>query len=126
MSFKENLLSVINSHFNDEDTYDMNDIVIHNSDLVIKNNCLEYLLFDFEKEISPGEYTRIFKAVKLIKLVRIPKKDLTLASFLEMQGGVLTGFYQNQINYIQILANICKPVKQGLIFAYGVQGVSDT
>lgn len=126
MSFKENLLSVINSHFNDEDTYDMNDVIIHNSDQVIKNNCLEYLLFDFEKEVSPGEYTRIFKAVKLIKLVRIPKKDLTLASFLEMQSGVLTGFYQNQINYIQILANICKPVKQGLIFAYGVQGVSNT
>ena len=41
-----------------------------------------------------------------------------------MQTGVITGFYQNQINYIQIFANICKPRKEGLIFAYGVQGVS--
>ena len=50
----------------------------------------------------------------MIKLVRIPKKDLTLTNFLNMQSGVITGWNMSQINMLQIIANITKPYKKGL------------
>lgn len=122
--FHNSMMKFMSSHYGDDDTYDMDDIIIHNSDIVIKNNKMQYLLFDFEKEVAPNKYERIFKAIKMIKLVRIPKKELTLTKFLNMQAGVVTGWNMAQINYLQICANITKPYKKGLVYAYGVQGVS--
>lgn len=126
MSSFHDSIRKFSNRYGDDDTYDMDDIIIHDSNIVIKQNKLQYLLFDFEKEIAPGTYERIFKAIKMIKLVRIPKKELTLSNFLNMQAGIVTGWNMSQLNFLQICANITKPYKKGLIFAYGVQGVSDT
>lgn len=125
-SFHNSIMKFMNNQYGDEDTYDMDDIIIHNSNIVLKQNKLQYLLFDFEKEVEPGKYERVFKAVKMIKLVRIPKKELTLSNFLNMQAGIVTGWNMSQLNFLQICANITKPYKKGLIYAYGVQGVSNT
>lgn len=121
--------NVLNSLFGrdeDDEAYDMDDIIIRNTSIEVKNGALQYLLFEFDKETKPGsgKYDHIYKAIKLVKLKRVPKKDLTLASFLQMQEGVITGYYQSQINYIQIFANILRPQRLGLIFAYGCQGIS--
>lgn len=107
-----------------DDNYDMDDIHIHDSDIVIENDKLKYFLFKFDREVSPGVYEPVYKAIRLIKIKRIPKKDLALSKHLDMQAGVITGYYQNQLNYLQIIANIIKPEPYGLIYAYGVQGVS--
>lgn len=122
--FTDNLKTIVKSNYRDEESYDLDDIIIYNTRIEIKNNRLKYLLFDFDREIAPGVYERVYKAIKLVKIKRVPKKDLGIASFLQMQEGVVSGFYQNQVNYIQIFANIIKPNRLGLIFAYGVQGVS--
>lgn len=124
MSFKSKLRTFVRSNYEDEE-FDMDDIIIHNTQIKLKKEQMEYLLFEFSKKVSPTEYEHVYKAIKLVKIKRVPKKDLTLSSYLNMQQGVLTGFYQNQVNYIQIMANITKPHKYGLIFAYGVQGVSN-
>ena len=124
MSFKSKLRTFVRSNYEDEE-FDMDDIIIHNTKIKLKKEQMEYLLFEFSKKVSPTEYEHVFKAIKLVKIKRVPKKDLTLSSYLDMQQGVLTGYYQNQVNYIQIMANITKPHKYGLIFAYGVQGVSN-
>lgn len=125
-SFQNTLKKLVNSKYGDDEEYDLDDVIIHNSDIVLKANKMQYLLFDFEKEIAPGKYERVFKAIKMIKLIRIPKKELTLTNFLNMQSGVISGWNMSQINYLQIIANITKPYKKGLIFAYGVQGVSSS
>lgn len=122
--FTDNIKTIVRSNYRDTEDYDMDDVIIHNTSIEIKNNRLQYLLFDFEREVSPGVYERVYKAIKLVKIKRVPKKDLAIASFLQMQEGVITGYYQNQINYIQIFANIIHPKRLGLIYAYGVQGVS--
>ena len=83
-SFQNSLKKFINSKYGDDEEYDLDDVIIHNSDIVLKANKMQYLLFDFEKEVSPGKYERVFKAIKMIKLIRIPKKDLTLTNFLNM------------------------------------------
>jgi len=111
----------------EDENYDFDDVVIHNTSVEIENGILKYLLFDFSRKVGPNnEYERIFKAINLVKLKRIPKKDIQLASFLEMQTGVITGYYMNQVNFIQIIANIRQGEGSGLIFAYGAQGVSGT
>lgn len=124
MSFRDNFKTIIHDNYHDTETYDLDDIIINNTSIETQNGKLRYLLFDFEKEISPGQYERVYKAIKLVKIKRVPKKDLTLGSFLQMQEGVVTGYYQNQINYIQIFANIIHPKRLGLIYAYGCQGIS--
>lgn len=120
--FSENFKKILKT---DNEDYDFDDIIIHNTSIEIDNGKLKYFLFDFSKKVGPNQYERIFKAINLVKLRRMPKKDIQLASFLEMQTGVITGYYMNQINFIQIVANICKPTKYGLIFSYGAQGVSN-
>lgn len=124
MAFNQNFKTILKTNYEDDEDFDMEDIIIHNTSIEIKDEKLQYLLFDFEKKVAPNKYERVFKAIKLVKIKRVPKKDLGVGAWVEMQTGVITGFYQNQINYIQIFANICKPRKEGLIFAYGVQGVS--
>lgn len=124
MSFKDNFKTIVHSNYRDTETYDMDDIIIHNTSIETSKGKLQYLLFDFDKEVAPGVYEKVYKAIKLVKLKRIPKKDLTIATFLQMQEGVITGYYQNQVNYIQIMANIMKPKHLGLIYAYGCQGIS--
>lgn len=124
MAFNQNFKTILRTNYEDDEDFDMDDIIIHDTSIEIENEKLKYLLFDFEKKVAPNKYERVFKAIKLVKIKRVPNKDLGIGAWVEMQTGVITGFYQNQINYIQIFANICKPRKEGLIFAYGVQGVS--
>ena len=127
MSFKEGLrkLAFLNDKANQgNDSYDMNDLLIRDEKVDLENGKLNYLLFEFDRDVGYGRYEKVYKAIKLIKIKRVPKKDLTLSSFLQMQEGVIAGNYQNQINYLQIFANIIYPERLGLIFAYGVQGVS--
>lgn len=126
MTFNQNFKTILRTNYEDDEDFDMDDIIIHNTSIEIENERLKYLLFDFEKKVSNNKYERIFKAIKLVKIKRVPKKDLGIGAWVEMQTGVITGLYQNQVNYIQIFANICKPRKEGLIFAYGVQGVSNS
>ena len=127
MSFRESLrkLAFLNEKANmADDTYDMDDLLIRDEKVDVENGKLKYLLFEFDRDVGYGRYEKVYKAIKLVKIKRVPKKDLTLSSFLQMQEGVVTGNYQNQINYLQIFANIIYPERLGLIFAYGVQGVS--
>ena len=123
-SFKDHFKTIVRSNYDDEE-YDMDDIIIHNTSIELEKDLMKYLLFEFSKKVSPTKYKRVYKAIKLVKIKRVPKKDLALSSYLKMQEGVLTGYNQNNINYIQIMANIVKPYKHGLVYAYGVQGVSD-
>lgn len=108
----------------DTDSYNLDDLRIYASDIEGSGEHMEYLLYELEHEISPGCYQHLYKAVKLVKIKRVPKKDLTLGTFLQMQAGICTGYYQAQINYLQIVANVIRPKRLGLIYAYGVQGVS--
>lgn len=109
---------------NNNEKINTDDIRIRDSSIQIQGNTMNYLLYEFERKTDSGRFETIYKAIRLIKIKRVPKKDLTLGTFLQMQEGVVAGYYENEINFIQIIANIIKPDRLGLIFAYGVQGVS--
>lgn len=85
---------------------------------------LSYLLFELKAKNGTGEYIHLYKAIKLHRLIRVPKNAKRLKSYMDMQGEVLASFYRSRINFIQIIANIIEPKPLGLLFIYGVQAVS--
>ena len=60
-SFQNTLKKLVNSKYGDDEDYDLDDVIIHNSDIVLKANKMQYLLFDFEKEVAPGNMNVFLK-----------------------------------------------------------------
>lgn len=106
---------------------DFNDIEVLDSTVeYAANGNLAYLLFTMNAKNGDGVPIQLYKAVKLHRLIRVPKNAKQLKTLMDMQGDVISGLYQAKINFIQIMANIRKPKPIGLVFAYGVQAVSTT
>lgn len=86
---------------------------------------LNYLCYELEvMNPDTGETTRFFKAIKFARIIRLPASAKQSTAFMDMQEGVLRGVYEQNYNFITIIANVIKPVPIGLLFMYGVQGVS--
>ena len=45
-------------------------------------------------------------------------------AFMNMQQKILAGVYENNYDFITIIANMIRPTPIGLLYLYGVQGVS--
>lgn len=104
---------------------DFNDLEVVNSSVEYsESGNLHYLLYELNVRNSDGEYLRLYKAIKLHRLIRVPKSAKQLKSFMDIQGDVIAGMYQQKINFVQIIANILEPKPIGLLFLYGVQAVS--
>ena len=85
---------------------------------------LNYLCYELEM-MNPytGERKHVFKAIKFVRVVRLPASAKQSTSFMNMQEKVLTSVYEGGYNFITVIANIIKP-KAALLFLYGVQGVA--
>lgn len=96
-----------------------------------KNGCpenerpLEYLCYEIEV-IDPqtGETQHLFKAIKLLRIRRLPRDAKESKSLMDMHEQVLSAVYESRYNLITVIANIIEPVPLGLLFCYGVQGVA--
>ena len=86
---------------------------------------LKYLCYEIEV-INPetGEKEHLFKAIKFARVIRLPKSAKQSTSLMDMQAQVLSGTWELGYNMVTIIANIIDPVPLGLLFLYGVQGVS--
>ncbi len=87
---------------------------------------LKYLCYEIEC-INPdtGEKLHFFKAIKFLRVIRLPKGAKQSTSLMDMHTQIITGANENAYNLVTIIANIIKPVPLGLLFLYGVQGVAD-
>lgn len=87
-------------------------------------NLLQYLCFEFET-VNPetGEQTKAYKAVKLMRIIKLPKEAKQSLSLMEMQEQVLTSCYEIGINFITLIANVIQPAL-GTLYFYGCQGVA--
>lgn len=85
---------------------------------------LNYLCYEIEV-INPetGETQHLYKALKFLRIRRLPKDAKQSTAFMDMQQQVLTSVYENSYNLVTVIANIINPVPLGLLFLYGVQGV---
>lgn len=90
-----------------------------------ENRNLEYLCYEIEvMNPETGETTHLYKAIKFARVIRLPASAKQSTVFMDMQQDVLSGVYENNYNFITVIANVIKPIPLGLLFLYGVQGVS--
>ena len=87
---------------------------------------MNYLCYKIET-IDPesGKRNVLYKAVKFARVDRLPKSAKQSTSFMDMQSQVLSAVYEQGYNLVTIIANVIKPTPEGLMYLYGVQGVSD-
>jgi len=86
---------------------------------------LKYLCYEIEV-MNPenGDVQRLFKAIKLMRVVRVPKGAKQDTSMMDVHAELLSSCYDQGYNLITVIANIMEPVALGLLFLYGVQGTA--
>jgi len=85
-----------------------------------------YLLFELDITDKTGEVRRIHKAVKLVRIIRLPAIAKQALSFMQMHQQLLAGVWEKGLNMVTIMANMIKPIPLGFMFLYGVQGIAET
>ena len=80
------------------------------------NETLKYIIYELEVLDRTGELRRFFKAIKLVRVIRLPKSAKESLSFMDMHSQVLAGIWEQQINLITIIANMIHLVPLGLMF----------
>lgn len=88
---------------------------------------LNYLCYELEvMNPDTGEITHFFKAIKFARVCRLPASAKQSLALMDMQSQVLSGAHEGNYNLITVIANIIKPVALGLLYLYGIQGVSES
>ena len=92
----------------------------------VAEQTVEYMCFELEMaDPVTGEKSHIFKAIQFCRVRRLPKSAKESRSLMDMHTQVLTAVWENEINFVTVIANIIEPVPIGLLFLYGVQGVGN-
>lgn len=86
---------------------------------------LSYLCYELEAvDPQTGKSYRFYKALKFVRVIRLPKGAKQSEAFMDMHSQILSAMYSNNCNFITVIANVIKPVPLGLLYLYGIQGVS--
>lgn len=87
---------------------------------------LDYMCYEMEV-INPetGEKKHLYKALKMFRIIRLPRDAKESTAFMDMQEQILSAVYEQKINLVTVIANIIEPVSLGLLFLYGVQGIAE-
>ena len=89
-------------------------------------NSLRYLCYELEtKDPSTGKRYHFYKAIKFARVVRLPADARQSTAFMDKHQQVLTAVYAEEICLVTIIANVIHPVPLGLLYLYGVQGISE-
>lgn len=91
-----------------------------------KDSRMKYLCYKImTMDPETGKKNVLYKAVKFARVTRLPKSAKQSTSFMDMQSQVLSAVYEQGYNMVTVIANVIRPTPEGLMFLYGVQGVSD-
>jgi len=90
---------------------------------------MDYIIIEMEMKDRDGSVVHLFKAIKLYRLIKLPDMLKQSTRMMDIQSQVMASFWENKINFINIIARIEKcgqdtPI--GLMQIYGVQGVART
>lgn len=87
---------------------------------------LKYMCYELEvMNPETGEKIHLFKALKFYRVIRVPKSAKQSTALMDMHSQILSAVYENDYNFVTVIANILRPAL-GLLFLYGVQGVAST
>lgn len=113
--------------FKYESEIDHDDIIITNSEIEYdeKRN-LRYLLYEMLAKDSNGENIKLYKAIRFIRTIRLPKSVKQEVNFMDKHSQIISGYWETGINFITVIANILYPKPIGLLYCYGVQAVSES
>ena len=87
---------------------------------------MTYLMFELEMHEPGGQVLHFYKAIKLTRIIRLPKNAKQSESFMSMHSQVLAAVWERNIKLLTLIANLLNPVPLGLMYMYGVQGVAET
>ena len=90
---------------------------------------MDYIIIEMEIKDRDGSVVHLFKAIKLYRLIKLPDMLKQSKRMMDIQAQIMASFWENKINFINIIARIEKcgqdaPI--GLMQIYGVQGVART
>lgn len=87
---------------------------------------LQYLCYRLES-IDPetGRKYHFYKAIRFARVIRLPKAAKQSTSLMDMHSQILSAVYEQDYNFITVIANVREKVALGLMFLYGIQGVAD-
>jgi hypothetical protein len=63
-----------------------------------------------------GEDTKLFKALRLGRVTRLPKGAKQSLALMDMHAQILASVYEQGYNMVTVIANIIDPVPLGLLF----------
>lgn len=85
---------------------------------------LKFLTYEMEvRDPRTKKTTRFYKAVCLLRVIRIPEAIKQSTTFMEQQGELLAGMYEQGYNLLTVIANMIDP-PLGLMYIYGTQAAS--
>lgn len=107
--------------------------IIDHDDITVLNSYVEYngekdlkyIIYEMMYKDTTGEQRRAFKAIKLLRIIRLPKNAKQGTRFMDIHAELLAGMWERQVNFITVIANMLKPVPLGLLFCYGIQAVAE-
>ena len=111
-----------------------NEYAVNNDDIRVIRSYIEYakdgktlkhMVYELETLDSNGTMIHLYKVIKFVRIIRLPKDAKQSTSFMEMHTQVLASIWQQNINLITIIANMITP-PLGLLFLYGIQGCAAT
>lgn len=87
---------------------------------------MKYLCYEIQT-IDPltGEITHFYKALRFLRVLRVPREAKESLSLMDKQTQVLAAVCEQGMNMITVIANVLEPKNLGLLFLYGAQGVSE-
>lgn len=85
-----------------------------------------HFMYHLRLRLETGQTHEFFKAIRLLKVHRVPFQLRELTTLMEIHQDVLSGVWQSGINSITLIANILRPEPLGLLFYYGVQASGET
>lgn len=127
-----NVASVVRQFLTPQSTIDYTDdlrIINNYTEYDNKSKKLDYIIIEFEVMDRDGSIKHLFKAIKLLKLVKLPDTLKQSQSMMDIHQQIIASFWENNINIINMILRIentgnDKPL--GLMQVYGVQGIAKT
>lgn len=87
---------------------------------------LEYIVYLLKREKDNGEIVKFYKAIRLFRLTHTSKDAKENKKFMEIHTDIYRAMVSNNIDTIEIIANIKKPQPVGITILYGVQATGNT
>ncbi|MFW6046377.1 MAG: serine-rich protein [Candidatus Woesearchaeota archaeon] len=90
---------------------------------------MKYIILELEIKDRDGIPMHIFKAVRFVRLIKLPDSLKESTRIMDIQSQILASFWENNIKFLNILGRIqdCgEDTPIGLLQLYGVQGVAET